>query len=76
MRVFYAVLLSLIVHFTLALLLDKVAPYFETPIERTAEIELIETPKKDPADKSKERQIVRSALAPEQDLKEDDEDLA
>lgn len=75
-----ALTLSLIVHFVLVLILDKGAPYFEPkPIEITS-IELVEsTPElpKTPAKKNKEeRQIVRQALAPKSELKEDDTDLA
>jgi TonB family protein len=79
MRLFYAIFISLAVHFILVTVLDFVAPYFETKPPTVAEVELIETPKKielPPKNKGPERQIVREALAPKSELKEDDEDLA
>lgn len=81
MSLLRALILSLVVHFFLVLLLDKGAPYFEPkPIEITS-IDLVETPaaepKKPASKKDKEdRQIIRQALAPKSELKEDDTDLA
>lgn len=80
MSLLRALILSLVVHFFLVLLLDKGAPYFEPkPIEVTT-IDLVEKqaePTKAPTKKnSEDRQIVRQALAPKQELKEDDTDLA
>ncbi|MBC7371590.1 MAG: energy transducer TonB [Bdellovibrionaceae bacterium] len=76
MRILYGILLSLIVHFTLVFILGKASPYFETIPKDVTEIEII-TPDKEPEVASKpNRQIVRDALAPEKELKEDDEDLA
>ena len=75
MRILYGILLSLIVHFTLVFVLDKAAPYFETIPKDVTEIEII-TPENQENTHKPDRQIVREALAPEQELKEDDEDLA
>lgn len=80
MSLLRALTLSLIVHFVLVLILDKGAPYFEPkPIEITS-IELVETKPESPKTSAKknkeERQIVRQALAPKSELKEDDTDLA
>ncbi len=79
MSILRALILSLIVHSLLALVLDKGAPYFEPkPIDITT-IELVETPKttaQQKAEKKNDRQIVRQALAPKKELKEDDTDLA
>jgi len=80
MSLLRALILSLIVHLLLVLILDKGAPYFEPkPIDVTT-VELIEkTPEKKAPAKSKDkeaRQVVRQALAPKQELKEDDTDLA
>lgn len=82
MSLLRALVLSLIVHFLLVLVLDKGAPYFEPkPIEITT-IDLVEKKADEkPASKSKSkpqenRQVVREALAPKQELKEDDTDLA
>lgn len=77
MRIFYGILLSLLVHFILVLGLDKAAPYFETKLHKAtkevAEIELVEST---PSKKSPARQIVREAIAPKSQLKEEDESLA
>lgn len=84
MSLLRALALSLIVHFLLVLILDKGAPYFEPKHPDVTTIDLVETPaepaKKEPknkkTDKDRERQIVRQALAPEKERKEDDTDLA
>lgn len=81
MSILRALILSLIVHTLLVLILDKGAPYFEPkPVDITT-IDLVEKPET-PAQKKAEkkskndRQIVRQALAPKEELKEDDTDLA
>jgi TonB family protein len=60
----------------LVLILEKAAPYFETKPKDVTEVELIESPPRDPSKKTPSQQIVREALAPEKELKDDDEDLA
>jgi TonB family protein len=81
MSILRALILSLIVHTLLVLILDKGAPYFEPkPVDITT-IDLVEKPEtpvtKKLEKKSKnDRQIVRQALAPKEELKEDDSDLA
>ena len=82
MSLLRALVLSLIIHSLLVLLLDKGAPYFEPkPIEVTT-IDLVEKKADEPKSaKSKSktpenRQVVREALAPKQELNEDDTDLA
>lgn len=80
MTLLRALILSLIVHSLLVLILDKGAPYFEPKPFDVTTIDLIENaPEKKSApskDKKEQRQIVRQALAPKQELKEDDTDLA
>ncbi|WP_413288765.1 energy transducer TonB [Bdellovibrio sp. HCB337] len=80
MSLLRALALSLVVHCLLVLIMDKGAPYFEPkPVDITT-IDLVETPKP-PAKTQKlrnklDRQVVREALAPKSELKEDDSDLA
>jgi len=80
MSLLRALFLSLMVHFFLVLILDKGAPYFEPKAIDITTIDLVETPAKTKpaaAKKNKnEQQIVRQALAPKSELKEDDSDLA
>lgn len=81
MSLLRALTLSLIVHFLLVLILDKGAPYFEPKHADITTVDLVEKPaeekKPEKSKKDKEsRQVVRQALAPKQELKEDDTDLA
>lgn len=79
MSLLRALALSLVVHCLLVLILDKGAPYFEPkPVDITT-IDLVETPPPAKTQKSRkqpDRQVVREALAPKNELKEDDSDLA
>ncbi|HEY8271375.1 MAG TPA: energy transducer TonB [Pseudobdellovibrionaceae bacterium] len=79
MNLLRALLLSLVVHFVLVLVLDKGAPYFEPKPLSVTTIDLLERPREQSNKNkiaNKERQVVRQALAPKQDLKDDDTDLA
>lgn len=81
MSLLRALVLSLVVHFLLVLVLAKGVPYFEPkPIDITT-IDLVEKPFPSRSVKAKARdmntrQVVRQALAPQKELKEDDTDLA
>jgi TonB family protein len=72
-----ALILSLVVHFVLVLILDKGTPYLEPKPTDITVIDLVEKPVPASSGKNKDqRQIVRQALAPKLELKEDDTDLA
>jgi len=82
MSLLRALALSLVVHFLLVLILDQAAPYFEPQAINITSIELVEKPappvkveKAKPREKV-DRQIVRQAMVPQKELKEDDTDLA
>lgn len=82
MSLLRALTLSIVVHLLLILILDKGAPYFEPKVPSVTTIDLVEKPGSKPSSKSEKkiennpRQIVRQALAPQKELKEDDSDLA
>jgi TonB family protein len=74
-----ALFLSLAVHFLLVVFIDLGAPYFspKAPASRPSVTEIELVPSKPPAKPTKkERQIVRQAVVPKSQLKEDDTDLA
>ncbi len=77
MSLLRALILSFAIHFLLVLILDKGAPYFEPKPKDITTIDLVEKPSaKSPSKRKLQRQIVRQAIAPKQELKEDDTDLA
>lgn len=83
MRLFQAVVLSLVIHFLLVFLAEKVSPYFETKPRDVTEVELVEKKpdevtkvKPPPLPPKPKQQIVRQALAPDKLLREEDETLA
>lgn len=81
MSLLRALALSLVVHSLLILILDRGAYYFEPKHREITSIDLVEAPTPSKTQKNKNldkttRQVVRQALAPKNDLKEDDTDLA
>lgn len=72
MTLLRALILSLIVHLLFVLLMNKGASRFETKATDITTIEIIETPS---APKN-HRQVVRQALVPKSELKENDSSLA
>ena len=76
MRILYGILLSLAIHYILVQGMELAALYFGTQPKQTTEIVLVEAPISKKSEKSLNRQIVREALAPEIERKENDENLA